>query len=314
MALTSLAKKFSPLPMPSTSGLPRRAPMSTSGKIIVDEHDAVSADHLFQRRAQRLQQPALGRLASRGIVELPDEMRQHLRVGLRMKDMAFADELVFQRRVVFDDAIMAEKQLSALIRVRMRVGVGHSAMRGPARVGNARRPGGRGLLDQFRQIGDAPDPFAGLDLPVVHDRHSGAVIAAIFQPPQPVQENGNGLGIADVADDAAHINGLWIADYGWRIEDAVADGSQTYGVFSVSAVRRRFRNCGGRVRSVEEWFQNPARREPEADVLWDFRDVFRRSQRGFGRQRLDGLGILPRIRVWLVTSHSLLRLAGRGCA
>ena len=53
MALTSLARKFSSLPTPRTSGLPRRAPTMKSGMSAMNERDAISADDLLAARARQ---------------------------------------------------------------------------------------------------------------------------------------------------------------------------------------------------------------------------------------------------------------------
>jgi hypothetical protein len=64
-------------------------------------------------------------------------MREHFGVGLRVKGVAFALELVAERGVVLDHAVVHERELAALIKVRMRFGIADAAVRRPARVGDA---------------------------------------------------------------------------------------------------------------------------------------------------------------------------------
>src|SRR5262245_5661340 len=45
---------------------------------------------------------------------------------------------------------------------------------------------------------------ANLDLAVVDNGDPRRVVAAIFQPPQPFDDNRDGLLIADISDDSAH--------------------------------------------------------------------------------------------------------------
>ncbi len=65
-------------------------------------------------------------------------MREHLRVGVGAKfRIATTDELILERLIIFDDAIVNQRQLPARVKMRMRVFVVHPAMRRPARVANA---------------------------------------------------------------------------------------------------------------------------------------------------------------------------------
>ena len=56
MALASLARKFSPVPMPMMSGEPRRAPTMMSGLVGANHRNAVGADDFAQRITNRLGQ------------------------------------------------------------------------------------------------------------------------------------------------------------------------------------------------------------------------------------------------------------------
>ena len=172
--------------------------------IAVQHEDAVGADALLQGRAHRLDQPRPRRLAARRVKLLADQVREHFGVGLRMKGVAFAGELLAQGGVVFNHAIVAEHELAALVGVRVRVLIGHTAVGGPAGVRDADGTGRRRLLDQLGEAGDAADAFADFDLPLRQRRHPRRIVAAIFQPAQSIEKDGDCGFAADVADDAAH--------------------------------------------------------------------------------------------------------------
>ena len=131
-------------------------------------------------------------------------MREHLGVGLPGKNVAFADELIAQRGVVLDHAVVADREASALIEMRVRVLIRHTAVRGPSRVRDAGIPGERRILQQRGEIRDAPGALARFDLSARERRDSGAVIAPVFETTETVQEDWDCWIIADVADDAAH--------------------------------------------------------------------------------------------------------------
>src|SRR4029079_14312102 len=57
------------------------------------------------------------------------------------------------------------------------------------------------LLLGVRQLAGAA---AQIDRALVHDRHPGRVVAAILEPPQPLNQNGNDFLRADVSNNPAH--------------------------------------------------------------------------------------------------------------
>ena len=66
-----------------------------------------------------------------------DQVGEHLGVRLGLKDMALFLELSPKRGVVFDDAVVHEHEAPALVKMRMRILVGHASMSRPARVTDA---------------------------------------------------------------------------------------------------------------------------------------------------------------------------------
>src|SRR5207248_328794 len=80
-------------------------------------------------------------------------MRQHFSIGVGSELVtAFALQLFAQRRIIFDHAVVHKRDFSALVKVRMRVFVGHFSMSSPARVADAVLPRGRFLGHQFGQV------------------------------------------------------------------------------------------------------------------------------------------------------------------
>src|SRR4051812_11373079 len=109
----------------------------------MNQSDAIRADHLPQGCANSLKQPSLlcgsvNRVSTRIIVNFPDEMREHLCVSVGAKlRVATTDELILKRLIVFNDAIVNERQLAACVKMGMRIFVVHAAVGCPARVANA---------------------------------------------------------------------------------------------------------------------------------------------------------------------------------
>jgi hypothetical protein len=112
-----------------------------AGFVAGQHGDAVGPFHLTQGRDDRGTEVALEGFA--------DQPGQRLRVGLGDEDMALGFEASAEGPVVLDDAIMHERDATALGEVGVGVGLGRRAMGRPAGVGDAdagrlllrRRPG-----------------------------------------------------------------------------------------------------------------------------------------------------------------------------
>src|SRR6266403_790995 len=132
-------------------------------------------------------------------------MRQHFSIGVGSELVtAFALQLFAQRRIIFDHTVVHERDFSALVKVRMRVFVGHLPMGSPARVADAVLPRGRFLGHQFGKVRDPSGAFARLDLLPVYDRNPGRIVTAIFEPPQTVQKYGRRFCVTYISDNSTH--------------------------------------------------------------------------------------------------------------
>src|SRR5439155_15510435 len=125
-------------------------------------------------------------------------------VRLGLKTLAPVLELGPQLAVVLDDAVMDDRDLGR--RDRVRVALVRSAMRRPARVGDAdraqQRLGGKPLSESVHFALGTP----ALDASTRQRCDPSAVIAAVLQPAQPLEKNGRGLAPSDDSNNAAHLN------------------------------------------------------------------------------------------------------------
>ena len=138
-------------------------------------------------------------------VIIADQMRQHLGVGVGFEFVSGVEQFLFERVVIFDDAVVDDGDSAGLIQVRMGIFVRGRAVRGPARVADAEIS-----LDRFG-FQKSREPLANFALFLAHEQvaaaHHGnacAVVAAIFQPPQSFKQDGRGRFFPDVSNDAAH--------------------------------------------------------------------------------------------------------------
>src|SRR6476646_1408192 len=145
-------------------------------------------------------------------------MRQYFSIGVGGEPVAaFALQLFAQRRIIFDHAVVHKRDFSTLVKVRMRVFVGHFSMSSPARVADAVLPRGRFLGHQFGKVRDPSSTLARFDLLPVYDGNAGGVVAAIFEAAQAVQEYGRRFCAPDISDNSTHNFGRGIIAYIWPI-------------------------------------------------------------------------------------------------
>src|SRR5262249_24946836 len=78
-------------------------------------------------------------------------------------------------------------------------------VRGPARVADAVAAGDRLLAQVARQLGDAPCTLAHVELVAGQSCQVGAIVAAILEPAQPLDQDRFRFLVAHVADNAAHV-------------------------------------------------------------------------------------------------------------
>ena len=132
-----------------------------------------------------------------------DQMRQHLAVGLGAEGDAGALEPRAQCRGILDDAVVDDRDAVRPVAMRVGVLVARLAMRRPARMGDA----GRTLEAGRQQLFELAHPsfaFGQAQLACVGDRDPGRIVAAIFEPVQPLHQDRRCVAFADIADDAAH--------------------------------------------------------------------------------------------------------------
>src|SRR6516165_33305 len=119
--------------------------------------------------------------------------------------MAFFDEFLLERQVVLDDAVVHYHDLAGAVAVRVGVFFAGAAMGGPARMADAIGAVERLGANHFFQVAELALGAADLQaFPVAGDRDPSGVISAILQAAQPVNDDGDDLFFANVADDATH--------------------------------------------------------------------------------------------------------------
>ena len=128
--------------------------------------------------------------------------RDGLRVGLRLGQVAVLGEVGEQLAEILDDAVVDHRDLVG--RVRMGIALGRRAVGGPARVADADHAVERLDAQLCREIAELALGAAARDLAALERRDAGAVIAAILEPLQRIDQARRDRFDPDDPDDAAH--------------------------------------------------------------------------------------------------------------
>ena len=166
-----------------------------------------AAEHRDRIRAVQSLDGCPRRIEQVAVVQRIDQVSDHFGVRLADEHITARDQFDPQRVVILDDAVVDQRDPSRLVRrreVRMRVGRGRRAVRGPAGVGDAGEAGQRALADLRVELGHAGDAARAFRPERVINCHAAGVVSPIFEPLQPFDEDRDDVPRADGADDSAH--------------------------------------------------------------------------------------------------------------
>ena len=173
------------------------------GMAFVDHGDGVSAVDEIQRLTHGVAQ-----IAAVLLLGVFDELHQHFGVGLALEVVALALELLAQCGVVFDDAVVHQRDMSGFRHVGMGVGLRGHAVCGPSRVGDAQRAlhrsGRSGFGGHVFQVRHLAFGLVHLEALLREQGASGGVVSAVFQAVKTFHENGVSLTLSDISYYSAH--------------------------------------------------------------------------------------------------------------
>jgi hypothetical protein len=163
-----------------------------------------AAHHCNAVGARNLAQRVNHSLFEGAVVKLLDEVREHLRVGVRTELVAELPERGTQGACVLDDTVVDHRNRAVGAQVRMRIPFRRRSVRGPARVpdaGHAVHGVGGNRTFELRDLARSP---ARLDCLAVKQGDAGGVVPAVLHSLEPLDQQRGGLLGADVSNDAAH--------------------------------------------------------------------------------------------------------------
>ena len=144
-------------------------------------------------------------VAAVGIVVV-EQLGDDLGVRLGAESVALVQQLLLELDVVFNDAVVDNGDFAALADVGVGVDIVRLAVGGPAGVADADRA--RQIRALVRQVAEHLQPPARLlhaERTRAADGDARRVIAAVFQTPQTVQQNGSRLLLAHISNNSTHM-------------------------------------------------------------------------------------------------------------
>ena len=148
--------------------------------------------------ANRLEQ--IGRAAQ----VVMNAVRDHFGIGFGGEAVAQAFEIGAQRLVILDDAVVHDRDAVAR---DVRVGVlrRRHAVGGPPRMRDAHVAADRGRVERILENLYLADGAQAGDPSVLEHRDTGRIVAAVFQAPQTLHENGDRVAFRNHTYDSAHL-------------------------------------------------------------------------------------------------------------
>src|SRR3954465_11852171 len=141
-------------------------------------------------------------------MNVADQMREHFGVGIRAKVcVAVLNELFLERLIIFDYAVVHERDLARGVEMRMRVVIRDFAVSRPTRVTDSVMSGSGLLRNQLRERRNSPRALARLEMVAVNNGDAGGIVPAIFEAAEPIEQNRRRFLASDITNDSAHSSG-----------------------------------------------------------------------------------------------------------
>ena len=150
------------------------------------------------------------------VVQVVDQVSDHFGIGLALEHVANALQLGAQFVVVFDDAVMHQRNTCFALAGEMRVSIVSSrrAVRCPAGVSNAGKALQMICLDLFLQLGHALSTACPQQLALRMNSNAARIVAPVLQTLQTFQQHGNNIALRHSANNSTHSQLLFMAPLG----------------------------------------------------------------------------------------------------
>ena len=138
------------------------------------------------------------------LVRVADELGEYFGIRVRVELNALGLELLLEVGEVLDDTVVNDGDGAAGVEVRVGVAIGGAAVRGPARVADAITTRCGLDRDEFAQFREAAGLLTQMEFVPGSRDHASAIVAAVFEAPEPFEQDRRCLAPARETNDSAH--------------------------------------------------------------------------------------------------------------
>ena len=190
-------REISVLSHPDDQGAPSSGNHDLAGPVAMNDGKPEGALHLEHGLAH-------------GLAQIPlkvqgNQMGQHLRVRLGAEPDALLLQVLLNGMVVLDDPVVDHEHVLGHVAVRVGVLLGRLPVGGPPGVGDPAGPGKIQIFHLAFQLHDPSDRPVEIHTVSMLYGQTGRIVSAILEPLEPLDQNGLGLVLSHITNDAAHL-------------------------------------------------------------------------------------------------------------
>ena len=156
-----------------------------------------------ERAAHPLHRP-LHRRHNVAFILVRDQVGHDLRIRLRHERVPGDGQFLAQLEIIFDDAVVDDREFARVVRMRVRVDIRRLAVRRPARVADADRAGERRFLQLLLQHGEPALRLADLEPLAGVDGDARRVVSPILELLQALDQDLLRVPVTDISYNSAH--------------------------------------------------------------------------------------------------------------
>ena len=172
------------------------------GLICVNDGDGIGAFHLLQGHLY-----GVGDGGVRSVLDFVDEVDEHLGICIADKGVSVSFKARTEGLVILNDAIVDHGEAAKSCGMRVGVNVVRWPVRGPSGVTDAHRAGWNFVANEGQEIFNFPFFLFYLNgIRAIKNSNTSAVVSAVFESLQALDENGKAVFISYVSNYTAHRN------------------------------------------------------------------------------------------------------------
>jgi hypothetical protein len=135
---------------------------------------------------------------------LSNKLGDDFGVGIALKDHTLTLKLTLEDGVILDDAVVDDGDQAITGDMRVGIAIHSWPVGGPTRMADAMTTRGGTFTKELNQIGNSAGTSPDMQVSAGYGGNAGTIVAPVFQPSKPFNQDGLGFSRPDITDNAAH--------------------------------------------------------------------------------------------------------------